>query len=304
MTRYLFRFDMNKENDQFLVLSRTQGVDQVYSGIEMKIGPGWIPDYCEVTVDDDGTGCTLTLIELETKDITARESCRKYLPEASSGILQAFVGYLQNVLESCRSTADSRFDAFEKLHRTISTSGHIIVRTAAALRTSAELVESFPLIDQPECPVVLPHASPEMSDQFLFDGVRRLSRVESDGVRRAIRILHAVIVGRDHSGGSMKSWRNVRDKPLDSKIKKEPARYPHLQKLLASETKNGLLADCDKLATELATLWTPNAKGSMTPDRAKRIVAQFYPRAVGFAGHEPMQKVFEQAREVMENLDL
>jgi len=82
----------------------------------------------------------------------------------------------------------------------------ISVRTAGALRTSAELIEDYRLIDQPERASAAAVGSAEAPSSFSFDGERRLTRSESDGLRRAVRFLHAVIVGRDHSGGLLRSW--------------------------------------------------------------------------------------------------
>jgi len=81
MRRFLFRLDMAKENEQFLALRQGRGVDQVYSGTPMKVGPGWIPDFFELAIDRDANVLSLTLIELEATDIVARASCRNPHPK-------------------------------------------------------------------------------------------------------------------------------------------------------------------------------------------------------------------------------
>lgn len=293
--RYLFRLDMAKDNDKFLVLRRVRQIDHVYSGTPIKVGPGWIPDFIEVVVDADSSSCRLTLIELEATEIPARASCRKYLPEPSSEVLRAFGDYLDTVISQCRSTADPRIDAFDKLHVLFANSSTIAVHTAGGLRTSADFVEDLPLIDQSERLTVSVTAPAQSPSSFLFQGERRLTRAESNGVRRAIRLLHAVVIGRDHSGGTMKSWRNLRHKPLDRAVSKESPRYPHLHKLLTSKTEFGLSVNCDKLAAELALLWRPGNE-SLTPGRIASIITGFVPEAVSFANHEPMQNVFDRTR--------
>jgi hypothetical protein len=149
-TRNLFRLDMAKDNDEFLALRRTRHVDHVYSGTPMKVGPGWIPDFLEPLIDHDSDTCRLTLIELEATEIAARASWRKYLPEPSSEIMRAFLGYLDTVISQCRSTADPRLDAFDGLKEIVVSTSTVVVHTAGALRTSPDLLEDLPLIDQPE----------------------------------------------------------------------------------------------------------------------------------------------------------
>lgn len=297
--RYLFRLDMAKDNEEFLALRQTRQVDHAYSGTPMKVGPGWIPDFIEVAVDSASGTCRLTLIELEATEVPARASCRKYLPEASAEVLRSFLDYLNTVISQCRATADPRLEAFEELKGRLRSSSTVTVHTAAALRTSADLIEDLPLIDQPERPTLRVADSPKSSSSFSFQRERRLTRAESDGVRRAIRILHAVVVGRDHSGGTMKSWRNLRQKPLDRAVAKEQSGYPALHKLLTSKTEFGLYVNCDTLAAELAVLWRAGGSELMTAQRAATIISTFVPVVVGFAGHEPMRKVFDEAREVV-----
>jgi len=304
LTRYLFRLDMAKDNDQFLALRRNREVIQVYSGTPMKVGPGWIPDFVEISVDEQSRSCRLTLIELEATEIPARASCRKYLPEPSLVIVRSFTDYLDSVISQCRSTADPRLHEFESLRGWLSSGVSVSVHTAGALRTSADLVEDLPLIDHPEGPISVPSYAPEASAPFAFNGDRRLTRAESEGVRRAVRILHAVIVGRDHSGGSLKSWRNLRQKPLDRAVTKDPARYPNLHKLLNTNVEHGLRVNCDGLSAELATIWREFEGKRITAERSATLISAFFSVAVSFAEHDSMRACFERARSTIRSTSI
>ena len=85
-TRFLFRLDGSRDNDQFMDLWRARYGNNVYSGTPMKLGPGWIPDFVELMTDETVKSMSLTLIELEATEGDARASCRKYLPESSAQI--------------------------------------------------------------------------------------------------------------------------------------------------------------------------------------------------------------------------
>jgi len=99
----------------------------------------------------------------------------------------------------------------------------------------------------------------------------------------------------------MKSWRGLRQKPLDNAVKREQAKYPRLQRLQTSSAVHGLQVHCDELADELATLWRSVAGRTVTSDWVRRVVARFYPLAVGFAEHDRMQDVLKCARQVIDD---
>lgn len=297
--QYLFRLDMAKDNDKFFELRRARQIDYAYSGTPMKVGPGWIPDCVEVSIDSATGAARLTLIELEANEIVARASCRKYLPENSNAVLQSFLEYLNTVISQCRATADSRLEPFEKLKSVLRTCSTISVHTGGALRTSADYIEDYSLIDQPEKPTSPVAESTKPLSSLLFHGERRLTRAESDAVRRAIRYLHAVVVGRDHSGGTVKSWFNLSQKPLERAVSKDKEQYPHIQELLTSKTDSGLLVNCDKIAAELASLWRAAGTLHMTPENVVTVISSFAPVAATFAQHESMQNVFEHARKAI-----
>ena len=146
--RFLFRMDMAKDNEDFLRLRNASHATHMYAGLAIKLGPGWIPDFIEVVLERDRETAELTLIELEATEAFCRISCRKYLPERSSDVVAAFLTYLDSVISQCRSTADPRREVFEALRISIGTLTSVLVRTAGALRSSADFVEVFALIDQ------------------------------------------------------------------------------------------------------------------------------------------------------------
>lgn len=173
------------------------------------------------------------------------------------------------------------------------------MHTAGALRTSSDYVEDLPLIDQPEQLTISDGDTSRPPPKFLFHGERRLTRSESDGVRRAIRYLHAVVAGRDHSGGTVKSWRNLRQKPLEQAVATEEGQYPHLHQLLSAKTEFGLIVNCEAIAAELARLWLATGASHMEPQNVAAVIEAFVPVALTFASHEPMESVFEQARKAI-----
>jgi hypothetical protein len=122
-TTFLFRLDGSRENDAFLALRRASYAERLYSGTPMKLGPGWIPDFVEVAIDDGTKTLLLTLIELEATESVARASCRKYLPEPSREVLTRFQQYLGTILLECQATADPRLGAFQRLRTAASRHG-------------------------------------------------------------------------------------------------------------------------------------------------------------------------------------
>jgi hypothetical protein len=302
-TRFLFRLDGSRDNDQFMDLWRARYGNNVYSGTPMKLGPGWIPDFVELMTDETVKSMSLTLIELEATEGVARASCRKYLPESSAQIFESFVQYLDTILEQCRVTADPRLEAFQHLKEFIAPKSNVVVRTAGALRTSLDLFEAFPLRDQPDqSPVRLIAASPPPPSMPPFEGKKRLSRNEIDGLRRVVRILHAVMVGKDHDGGTLKTWRNLRRKPLDTVLKAEGDRFPELRRLVSFITQSGSAFDCEKIVNELAELWSTDGRDT-APQQVRLWIKEFHPIALSFPNHEPMRNVFERARMLVSNVD-
>jgi hypothetical protein len=52
-TTFLFRLDGAQENEAFLDLARSKG-HFVYAGLAMTLERGWVPDFVEAVIDDDG----------------------------------------------------------------------------------------------------------------------------------------------------------------------------------------------------------------------------------------------------------
>src|SRR6266478_8809890 len=129
-TVYLFRVDGSKDNDEFFASLRTSA-SHVYAGVDFRVGAsGWIPDLVRIIVEDPPDRCSLTLIELEATESVALISCRKYLPENSAAILQAFTDYLDRLVRQCRSSADPREPEFAALKAVLSQVREVTVTTA------------------------------------------------------------------------------------------------------------------------------------------------------------------------------
>lgn len=221
-TRYLFRLDGSKENDGFLEFAISQGVEQVYAGVEMKVGSGWIPDFVEVCCDLAEKTCMIKLIELEAAETAALVSARKYLPEESSFILRAFDTYLDRVLDLCRATSDTRRDAFLQLKTFLTEARSVTVRTAAALRTSRAFVEDLPLIDQPQPQEIIRTQKPPTPQSITFKGELSLPPRARKTLFRALLILDGVVRGRDYSAANVKNWLTHRTQPLKVAVKEAP----------------------------------------------------------------------------------
>lgn len=297
--RFLFRLDGSKDNDNFFTCRREQQNAIAYSGMAMAVGPGWIPDIIAVDSVDNGTDYSVTLIELEASEIVARASCRKYLPESSADIAQRFVAYLDSVMAQCQATADPRFDAFRSLREALGNQITVVVRTAGALRSSSDYLEVHTLLDQPER-ISLRPSQPSVAGQvFSFGGTLSFSREETDGLRRTVRILHAVVTGHDHSDSTLHSWRNLRRKPLDIAVAKERERFVQLDQLLGNKAASGMRLDCDRLVEELVNLWSPCSSHRLTSSEVADSVRRFVPVSMGFANQDSMRTVYEAARSVL-----
>ncbi|MHB8876248.1 MAG: hypothetical protein ACYC8T_21360, partial [Myxococcaceae bacterium] len=252
--------------------------------------------------------CEFTLIELEATEAVARASCRKYLPEASVSIVEAFIAYLEAITINCRTTSDPRLEAFEEL-RTLLKTAAAVVRTAGALRTSPHFLEDFPLLDaalpqrdtRPAVAIAIPDAQKPAAPSFLFSGDRRLSRADSKSLRRGLRALHEVLTNRGFSGGKLRTWRNNKRKThLDRDLRDRQADFPlTFDVLFATDTETGLVIDCDGVSSELARLWSEGGDAVVTPERVAKIVGRFVPLAAEYADHHPMQEVFDKARTVV-----
>lgn len=298
---YLFRLDGAKDNDGFLQLSLSQGIDRAYAGVEMKIGMGWVPDFVEVSSDFENKVCVVKLIELEATEVSAFVSARKYLPEDSSRILMAFDSYLDRVVDQCRITSDPRRDDFIRLKNLLLEAKSISVRTAGALRTSRQFIEDRPLIDQPQPEQIIRTQKHSTPQSFTFNREGSLSPRDRKNLFRTLLILDGVIRDRDHSAARVKSWLGLRTQPLKVAVKNTSDRYPLLAAFLSADTRSGGRTNCDGLAKELAALWSNAREVPIDPHLVSTMVVRYFPIAASLREHDPISKAFESARAVIED---
>ncbi len=302
--RYLFRLDGSRENDEFFARYLSSDCHATYSGTPLKIGPGWIPDFLEISSGSGGRELEVVLIELEAIRITALESGRKYLPEDPLAIIQAITVYLKTIITQCRATADPRLLELEKLLGWFSTSQRIVVSTAAGLRESSELVEVLPLIHQEATSLPKRDINPsDEPEKFRLAGRRTLSREEANSLLRSIRILDAVITGRDDSGGTFHSWRNIRTKPHFFRIvAQQPSATPELHRLISKSRDKGISLNFDQLFDDLLSVWSQSPEGRYSRTQIATSIEECLPLARSIRSHTPMRDVFLQARKVLEKL--
>lgn len=294
-TSFLFRFDGAPGNESFVTSWHQRHPDGVpYSGTSITVGD-WTPDLLEVTIADDASSINLTLIELEATEKRAREHCRVYLPERSAALLDQFVRYLDTVLSRCRRITDPRLAAFERLKQLLVSNTTTRIQTAGALRTAADFVEVFLLMDQANSPN--PSRAPTQTDSpatFAFRGQQVFSRAELDALRRVVRTLHAVVIGKDHSGGTIDNFLSKRN-PLKDVLRDKSTEYGALSSLVTLTEKSGGTVDCESILRELAGLFASAGK-QIECDRIRRWIEDFHPIASGFRKHQPMKELFEEAR--------
>jgi hypothetical protein len=207
---------------------------------------------------------------------------------------------LDNVLKRCQNTADQRFETIQILKEFLNKRPTIVVRTAGALRTSLDLLEVFPLIDQPKGSVG-ERVTVENIERPAFDceGERSLSRDEVEGLLRVVRILHATVTARDHNNGTLNNSGRQLRKLFDTALNRlHNDGWPELTKLCLPDSKMGAKINCGKIATELADLWTADGKDA-TPARVRLWINAFYPVACSFRKSERMRNVFDRARTVV-----
>jgi hypothetical protein len=156
-------------------------------------------------------------------------------------------------------------------------------------------------LDQSERITIASRQSTIEAQAINFEGTRNFSREETDGLCRTVRILHTIVAGLDHSGGTLHSWRNLRRKPLDIAIAKDRARYRQLSELLAKRSASGMRLDCERLVSELADLWSSSQAYQLTPPEITDAIRRFVPMSMGFTNKEPMQTVYASARSTLDN---
>jgi hypothetical protein len=297
--RFLFYVGMARENDAYLDLPHNPPVDNPYAGVSLKVAHGWVPDFVDVRMDPESNSCRLTLIELEPSELSALISSRKYLPEDSRAVLRSFADYLDAVIAECRSHADRRIAAFQSLKKFLASAPKISVHAAGGLRSSPDLIEDRPFSDQPVRFDPLPRPAPPPSPPFVFAGLRYYSRAESEALRRAVRILHAVISGSVNNVSTLRSWMLLKNSHLDLAVRNDPRQFPCLKAFLHASTKRGLRVDSDKLARELSAAWLSFEELPIPPLRASSLLTNFVPIARSFDFNDQIQPIFSRARQVI-----
>lgn len=298
---FLFRFDGARENDEFLEHARSQG-HLVYSGIEMKLTRGWIPDFIEVLLDDNAVECSLSIYELESTETVALVSARKYLPESSQDILESFRQYLDRVLRRCRSTADPRTGEIQQLLDALGRAAQTRIWTAAALRRPPRTVEKLPLIDQDllfgrRDSAIGPQAHNEANS---LRGELSLSSREHKTISRSVLILDAVTRGWDKSDASLRAWRNLRSQPLRNDVRQNSSKYPALAVLLLGQ-KTGVRVTIEEVARELCAIWSQFQPGRHSETAVLAALEKFLPIDRELDLNASVRKAFERARSVLSN---
>ncbi|HSY52952.1 MAG TPA: hypothetical protein VK785_00815 [Opitutaceae bacterium] len=298
-TVYLFRIDGSKDNDAFFD-ALSPSAAHVYAGIDFRVGTvEWIPDFVKVDVDDSGSRCSLTLIELEATESEALRSCRKFLPENSTAIVGALVNYLGRVIRQCQQTADRRANDFRRLRALLSEMKHVKVSTAGALRSSTQFVEDMLLIDQPKFDATPRPIQNEDrgSDARKFLGKMRLGAGDAKAVARCVMILDAIVRGRDHSVAIFRTWRaQNRSQPLKYLLIHNPKLYPALRSFLFEKGNSGLMLDFEAILAELTELWSLTRKQAIDSERIRSLITSYYPAANKVTSHEVMTGIFDIAR--------
>lgn len=299
---YLFRIDSAKDNDGFFEAMRPF-ITSVYAGVEFRVGSAsWIPDLVKVTVGDPPDHCSLTLIELESTEPVALESCRKYLPEKSADIAAAFNAYLDRVIRQCQSTADPRESEFAHLRALLSDANYLMITTAGALRSSASFVEELPLIDQDQPMQVAPSREVNQENKERkreFRGVLRLHADETKALSRCVMILDAVTRRHDFSKATMHSWRQKA--PLRQLLSKNGDRHPALRAFIFETQGRGITLDFEVVLSELVEIWSTAGTTQLNPEHIRALVSDYYPAASAVKGHDLMAAVFETARSFLEH---
>ncbi len=304
---YLFRFDGAKDNDGFFKSTRERGTDHAYAGLTMEVGPGWIPDFLTVSLDEEKEQCTLVLIELEAKRADALVSSRKYLPESSGNILNAFRSYLDRVIAQCSSTADSRGLAIESLRAFLQKAQRVRVETACALRSDPTYLERLPLLDQPQTGALIYGHSfkrelsgTSRTPEMVFEGHLTLSRNETIGLNRAVLILDAIVRQQDHSDADLKAWISPKRNPLRKAIYSSRGDFPETWRFLATDKNSGAKITCETLFGELSDFWSSVTDKQYSQGLVQNLVREYYPIAYALKKGDRMRDVFERARPVVE----
>ncbi|GEM_PF-1213446 len=294
---FLFRFDGAQENDAFLEQARSNG-HLVYAGLAMQLHRGWIPDFIEVSLDDESHAYSVTIIELESTASAALISARKYLPESSQEVLSTFREYLRRALQRCRSTADPRIEDIKEIDDALTGRSPITIWTAGALREPPHLVEKLPLIDHGgglHSSVVDAQIEPRTGT---LEGQLSLSPRDHKTFSRSILILDAVVRGWDKSDASLRVWRNLRTQPLRNQIRQQPQEFSTLITLLLGR-KEGASIVINNAARELCDIWDEFQPGRYSETAVLAAITNFLPIDRTLDINASVRTAFEKARVIL-----
>ena len=297
-TVYLFQIDSAPNNDTFFN-GQLPGSAFFYRGSMFRVGEApWIPDGLRVEVEE--SRLVLTLIELEDTKANALISSRKYLAEDSNLIVQALSEYLGRVISDCRSTGDPRKIGFAQLQDTLAQGDAFVVKTACALRSSQEIIEELPLIDQPhvsraQSGPVEQNAAINEDKLPVFEGSLKINAEKTKALGRCVAVLDAVVRHKDHSDATFHSWRMK--SPL-KRFLRESNGSPVLRNLiLGTGFQTGMTLDFEALLSELVALWSNSAEALQRED-ARRIIRGYFLTASRIRSKDRTEKVFDDARRI------
>jgi hypothetical protein len=294
---YIFRFDGARENDEFLEQARLNG-HFVYAGLKMQLQHGWIPDFVEVSIDDETSNHAITIIELESTESVALVSARKYLPESSKDVLSIFRKYLGRVLQRCRLNADPRLEGIKKVHDLLSTLIEISIWSAGGLRQPPQIVERLSLFDQGHATEITCVDEQQEKKLSSLTGILALSPRDHKTLSRSILILDAVIRGWDKSDASLRAWRSIPTQPLRRQIQQYPDDFPTLTVLLLGE-KSGVQILMDDAAQELSVIWNQSQPGCHTDTSVLAVLSRFFPVDRTLDPNESVRIAFDKARLIL-----
>lgn len=302
---YLFQVDSAKENRPFFEGMHNLLPKSVYfRGLDFSIGP-WTPDGVRVDLETDTspTTCSLVIIELEAAEPTALRSSRKYLHEKSADICTEFRHYLSRVIKDCDSRADPREQEIGLLKDVLAQNIKVVVKTAAALRSSTSFLEESPLTDQGSLARSHETLHRDVSTegritgriarkQPTFRGVCKLDPEQSKALRRCVLILDAIIRQNDHSSATYRNWKIK--PPLKRLLRRPGKKPPTLDLFVLKQRSSGITIDLDALLSELVAIWAESGKQIDVED-AHNLVEAYFPSAAKIKSNDEMHLIFEAA---------
>jgi len=304
-TVYLFQTDAKKENRHFFEGMHKASPEAIYfRGLDFGTGR-WKPDGVRIDLEIDAAPlrCSLVLIELEATESKALESARKYVPESSTDICNAFTKYLDCILKDCDSRADPREAQFVLLMEALKQNVPVQVKTAAALRSSTTFLEVTTFSDKARLSRFDETTHNHIINEgiierrpFLFRNICKYSAEESKALRRCILILDAIIRQEDHSVASVSNW--LMKAPLKILLRRKKEKVPlTLERFVLKQGASGITIDIEVLLSELVAIWAENDK-QIDTERARKLIIDYFPIALAIKPQEKMDLIFKAANPI------